>query len=325
MRIIGLDQAEDAERAAAFLASCPFLAEAWPGQRPQEAAQEIMDQRHAGAWWALEDQGAWRWLLGLEPLAFDSEVFGLPLGRLNPLAHAEAWPSGPAQAQGRLLLSQALELARGRGLEGLVARVGSRDFLAAKVLEGAGFSLADLSVEWLLDLASLSGQAPDPPAGMSLRPWVEGDREPLKDLAAKSFCDLESYADRFALDPAMRPGCPEMYRRWLENCFRGQQADQVLVLESQGQPAGFVSLKMPRAQAGAQAGCGWVALNALRPDLRGRGLYNLMLRHGLDWLAAQGARRARVRTKLSQAAVIRAWSRLGARQVHADVTFHLWL
>ncbi len=327
MPIVSLDAhtIRNSHEVLAFLGQCAFVGEAWPGWPSGQAAAACMAQAGEQAqWWVLERQGVWWWLLGLEPLEFDSQVFGRAMARLAPLVHRSSWPGQPAQEQGERLLGQVLGQAWHQGLEGLVARVGSRDYLAARVLEAAGFFLADLSVEWLLELRDLPLARPTPPAGMQVRPWRPADQEALKDLAAAAFCDRDAYADRFALDPVMQPGCPELYRRWLANCFGGRQADMVLVLEAGAKPQGFITLKKAPAGSGPQAGCGWVNLNAISPGLRGRGLYNLLLRQGLDWLAAPGARRARVRTKLSQGAVIRAWSRLGGRQVHSDMTFHLW-
>ncbi|MFH1036196.1 MAG: GNAT family N-acetyltransferase [Pseudomonadota bacterium] len=331
MTIVSLEAqtVRDSQEVLAFLGACPFVGEAWPGWPAGQAAAALMAMAGPAArWWVSQRQGAWQWLMGCEPLEFDSLVFGRAMGRLAPLAHREAWPGAQAQQEGERLLGHVLGQAWGHhgqaGLEGLVARVGSRDYLAARVLEAAGFFLADLSVEWLLELGDVPLARPQTPAGMVVRPWKPSDQEALQDLAAASFCDLESYADRFALDPRLQAGCPELYRRWMANCFNGRQADMVLVLQAGGEARGFITLKRAPAGAGVQSGCGWVNLNAIDPGLRGRGLYNLLLRHGLDWLAAQGARRARVRTKLSQGAVIRAWSRLGARQVYSDMTFHLW-
>ncbi|MBI4798511.1 MAG: GNAT family N-acetyltransferase [Desulfarculus sp.] len=327
MQIIGLDArtVRGSGEVLAFLGQCPFVGQDWPGWGGEPAAKALLAQAGENArWWAASRPGQWQWLLGLEALAFDSQVFGRAMGRLAPIAHREPWPEPAAQEDGERLLAQVLGQAWHEGLEGLVARVGSRDFLAARVLEAAGFCLADLSVEWLLELKDRPLARPEVPAGLAVRPWRPADEGPLMDLAAAAFCDLDSYADRFALDPVMRPQCPELYRRWLGNCFGGGQADMVLVLEADGAPQGFITLKKPSPGDGPAAGCGWVNLNAIAPGLRGQGLYNLLLRHGLEWLAAQGARRARVRTKLSQGAVIRAWSRLGARQVYSDMTFHLW-
>ncbi len=251
-------------------------------------------------------------------------VFGWSMHRLHPLLHREAWPGPEALAGGREFLAAVLAAAGTRGAEFLMARVPARDFLAAQVLETAGFRLMDASVEWLVELGGEPERHPLPPRFV-IRAWRPEDEEPLADLAAGCLCDLDSYADRFALDPRLRGGCGELYRRWLKNSLVGEQADQVLVLAEMDTPVGFITLKLPPAAEGPAAHCGWVVLNAVAPAYRGRGLYHQLLARGLAWLLRQGAQRARVRTKLSQAAVIRAFARLGGRQVHADYTFHLWL
>ncbi len=266
---------------------------------------------------ALEQDGAWPWAGWWRDLEFDSEVFGLALGQAE-LMHVAAWPAPKARAQGAALLREMATRARQEGLAGLSVRVGEKDFLAAHALEDAGGRLMDASVTWEL---ALTGLAPPPPlpAGLELGPWQEQERESLLALAAAAFCDPAAYADRFALDPRLAPGCPELYRRWLANSLSGEQADQVLVLRGP-KPLGFITLKLGQEDAPA-----WVVLNAVAPDQRGLGRYNLVLAHGLTWLAEQGATHARVRTKFSQRAVIRAWSRRGARPLAGDLTFHLWM
>lgn len=310
--------------AAELCRAYAFVADAWPGWDPAQAAESLLaglDEELPVV--ALKEGAGWRWLAGVQRLEFDSRLFGLEAGRLQPLLHAGAWPRAAELQAGAEFMAAALELARGEGLEFLSARVPCRDFLCAQVLEGAGFRLVDASVEWLVGLEEL------PPAGalqegFAIRPWRAGEEPALAELAGRTMCELESYADRFALDPRLREHCPELYRRWLLNCLDGDQADQVLVLEAEGRPAGFISLRLPRGD-GPGAHCGWVVLNALDHPWRGRGLYHHLLRAGLGWLAGSGARQARVRTKLSQQAVIRAFARLGGRQAQADFTFHLWL
>ena len=296
----------------------------------REAAQkpEALALAQAAPWglgWPPRDQDRvltnreWSWLAAWRPLAFDSEVFGLPLGQVATLLHRDPWPLPAPLTAGGEFMGRLAQMARREGLTGLFARVGEKDFLAAQALEAAGARLVDASVVWEAELSGRE-QAPVLPAGVSIRPATAQDAPALADLAAGAFCDLEAYADRFALDQRLRPGCGELYRRWLANSLSGQQADLVLGLVEGSWPVGFITLRRP--QDGEP---GWVVLNAVSPRLRGRGLYNMLLAHGLAWLAGQGAERARVRTKFSQRAVIRAWSRLGARPLAGDFTFHLWL
>lgn len=261
----------------------------------------------------------WSWLAAWHALAFDSEVFGLPLGQVSTLLHRAPWPEPGSLEQGGAFMKRLAADAKEASLAGLFARASEKDFLAAQALEAAGAKLVDASVVWQAELA-MDRAAPTPPKGFVVHPAMEADAPALEALAADAFCDLEAYADRFALDPRLRPACAELYRRWLANSLSGRQADMVLVLAQGTQPVGFITLRKAQGEEP-----GWVVLNAVAPDKRGLGLYNILLGHGLAWLAGQGAMRARVRTKFSQRAVIRAWSRLGARPLAGDFTFHLWL
>lgn len=329
MQVIGQPAAELKESRAAreLMESHAFVADAWPGEEARTAARRALESLPAaGRAWALVDGEGWQWLAVSAPLDFDSRLFGRRLARLWPLAHRTAWPAPEARDQGRRLLAEVTAAEKEAGSECLVARVAGRDFLAAQVLEAAGFRLMDVSVEWLLDLEAPARHEERPalPPGMAIRAWRPDEEEALQALAADAMCELAAYADRFAMDPRLRPQCRQMYRRWVANSLSGDQADQVLVLAREDEPAGLITLKLP-AGTGPGADCGWVVINAIAPELRGRGLYHQLLGRGLEWLARHGARQARVRTKLSQQAVIRAWAALGGHQVYSDITFHLWL
>ena len=125
-----------------------------------------------------------------------------------------------------------------------------RDYLAAQCLEACGFRLADVSVEWLLNLERAPGlQYLD--EGYSVGDPEDGDAPVLCRLAAESLCDLDAYSDRFALDPGMRGGCPEMYSRWMANCLSGDQADTVPGAQGAQGPGG---LHLPAPRHGPRAG-----------------------------------------------------------------------
>lgn len=336
LALTGLEAGES-RSAAELLTAWPFGAEAWPDLEPQAAARAVLDGLGpADEVLALSHGGGWQWLAVLSPLDFDSRIFGRTLTRLMPLAHRTPWPGPEDLAQGKDFLDQVTSHCADRGIEGLVARVPVRDMLAAQALETAGFLLMDVSVEWQLQLDTLAqpgGQGGGVgggiggggiSGGIGVRTWRPDDEGALMDLAGQALCQLQGYSDRFAMDPRLRHACPEMYRRWLANSLSGDEADQVLVLDMEGEPVGFITLRLPPGGQGPGANCGQVVLNALAPDLRGKGLYHRLLRRGLLWLQKHGADFARVRTKLSQGAVIRAWAALGARQVNSDLTFHHW-
>jgi GNAT superfamily N-acetyltransferase len=327
LQIITLEaeEAAAARGALEMLSHYAFITDDWPGADPVETAQEVLAglAPKAPLWAVLEAEG-WQWLAGLERLEFDSSLFGWPMARIRPLAHRLPWPDPASLSQGKQLLNNLIQKAGEEKIDFLSAQVPARDFSGAQALEACGFYLADLSVEWMVEIKKLPPKRPLPPQ-MSVRTWRPEDKEALMDLAAEAFCDLFAYTHRFALDPRLRSQCGILYRRWTANSLSGDQADQVFVLEAENLPMGFITLKLPPAGEGPRAGCGWVVLNAIHPRLRGQGLYRHLLLRGLGWLNKHGAQTARVRTKVSQLNVINAFSDLGGRQVSADLTFHLWL
>lgn len=326
MQVISQSAAETIEARSAWelMESYAFVADAWPGWDPVDAAKATLESLpDEGRTWAFLDGGGWQWLAMSAPLEFDSQLFGRRMARLWPIAHRLAWPEPEALAQGKNLMAQVKEETAGQGVQCLVARTPGRDFLSAQALEASGFRLMDVSVEWMAPLDQLPKHG-RLPGGVGIRTWRPGDEEALAALTAEAMCHLESYADRFAMDPRLRFNCGQMYRKWVTNSLSGDQADQVLVLTQDDEPAGLITLKLPK-EKGPGSDCGWVAINAITPDLRGQGLYHELLLRGLEWLHKHGAKQARVRTKLSQQAVIRSWARLNGRQVYSDCTFHLWL
>jgi len=327
LQIINLEVEEAASSRGALdlLSHYAFLVDDWPGADPAEMSQEVMAglAPKAPLWAVLEAEG-WQWMAGLERLEFDSNLFGWPMARIRPLAHRLPWPDPLSLSRGRQLLQALVKKADEEKIAFLSARVPARDFTAAQALEACGFYLADLSVEWMVDIKKLPAKRALP-AQMTVRTWRPEDKEALADLAAEAFCDLFAYADRFALDPRLRGQCGILYRRWMANSLSGDQADQVFVLEAENAPMGFITLKLPSTGRGPRAHCGWVVLNAIHPHLRGQGLYRHLLVRGLSWLNKHGAQAVRVRTKISQQNVINAFAGLGGRQVSADLTLHLWL
>ena len=324
MPLLRVSRLQEKPQAINFIKKAPFWADNWP--RSQALFKHWLKQErdwHIGA-----DKDNWQWLAALEALAFDSEIFGYQMGRLNLLMHSAKWPEAAEIKRGVKFLEGLKAAARKKGMEFLLARVNVRDFLSAQALEQAGFKLSDISVEWMLTLDRLPPLAPV--QDVAICPWREANRKPLLKLAASAFSNLDAYADRFTLDTRLRPNSGALYKKWLENSLNGQQADQVLALKHEGQCRGFISLRLPdilkdRSQAKLPGSdCAFIVLNALAPLLRGRGLYNVMLLHALHWLRDQGAYLARIRTKVSQSAVISAWSGLGARQVWSDMSFHWW-
>ena len=272
------------------------------------------------------------WLVAARRLEFDSRVFGLPCGRLDFIIHDRLPGDGDgdgeraSEAVGRSVVGRPVDWLKARGVGFISAKVDGRDLLGARVLEELGFRLMDVSTIHRLDL--VSGLPPkNLPDGFSLRPAREGDVEAMAGLAASAMTDVRVYQDRFALDPVLGPGAEALYNEWWRASVGGDEADEVWVLVHEGTGVGFITLCRPEeaeSRLTGQAG-GWVVLNGLAPEFRGRGLYRPMVIQALYRLRDLGCSSARVKTKLSQFAVQRVWQVLGARLSASSFVFHLHL
>jgi ribosomal protein S18 acetylase RimI-like enzyme len=90
---------------------------------------------------------------------------------------------------------------------------------------------------------------------------------------------------------------------------------QVLVSEAGGRLAGFLSLlRWPQAT-------GAVDEIAVRPDLRGRGLGEAMMRWALAWFRQEGMRRAWLDVLLGNAPAISLYKKLGFTPGAAGLTY----
>ena len=214
MQLITMEAQEAASSrgASELLSHYAFLTDEWPEADNAETAQEVLSGLNPQAPLCVaSDAEGWQWLAGLERLEFDSHLFGWPMARIQPLAHRTPWPDPESLSQGRQVLSALIAKAGEEKIDFLSARVPARDFLAAQVLEAAGFYLTDLSVEWLVDIEKAPPKRAMPPH-MSVRTWRPEDKDALLELAAESFCDLFAYTHRFALDPRLRSQCGILYR-----------------------------------------------------------------------------------------------------------------
>ncbi|MBU0515255.1 MAG: GNAT family N-acetyltransferase [Proteobacteria bacterium] len=273
--------------------------------------------------------GPARWLVGAGVLAWDSRIFGLTCGRLFPIVHdllpgrVGASDETAVESVGRRTVARALGWLGGQGVAFVSARVDGRDLIGAHVLEQAGFRLMDVSTIHRLDLA---GKIPSvrPPKGFRLRPAEPQDERRLAGLAASAMTDVQYFQDRFTVDPILAPMAKKMYRAWWRNSIRGERADEIWVLEHGGRPVGFITLTGADAAETSltnHAG-GWVVLNGIESDWRGRGLYRLLVLGALRRLKKRGCQSARVKTKLTQRAVQRTWQALGARLTASSLVFH---
>lgn len=258
---------------------------------------------------------------GLSTLAWDSEQFGMPAGRVDYIllrdaaGHPVAAPA-VAYRSARRVASELLQSADALGIRHLSARCDSRDLPTVQALESAGFELVDAILKFALRDEEWGGMAPLPP-GVLLRDAVAADTPALQELAARGFI-----FDRFHNDPALPAGVADrVHAAWLTNAVAGRTADGVLVAEVDGRPAGFFILALDHA-AGRHFDCpiGTLVLITVDVAVRRRGVAQALSQGAVEWLRARGARRFEVGTQLANVPAANVYLRSGFRLVNTSVS-----
>ncbi len=242
-----------------------------------------------------------------EPLAWDSEHFGLRIARLttgrpsaDDLERARAWCAEQA-------------------IDCLYLLADAGDPAAVRRAEAAGFGLVDVRVTLERPLGAAEAADGVRGAEVAIRPAaVPGDLPALGAIAAAAH-----RGTRFWNDPGFPDAdCERLYRAWIENSARGW-ADAVLVAEAApgtqdtGAAAGYVTCRLD----GAEGSIGLVGVDARR---RGAGLGGALVAAALGWLAAHGAERAEVVTQGANVAAQRLYQRAGFVTREVGLWYHLW-
>lgn len=222
----------------------------------------------------------------LVPLTWDSEHFGLPMGRIEAKGLEGA-------AAPRLV-----EEARAGGLALVEAFCEADDAVSLSALQEAGFRLVDVKAHLDMDL----GAAPDSRSapGAELSP-AEPDQAPA---LAETFCRA------FAGSRYLRtPGIPTervhaLYAAWIDKSVRGTFDHVCLTLWRGGRAAGVCTLRFEEIQAR-------IGLFAVHDDFRGQGLGLALLRGTADHVRRRGLPTLAVATQGGNIPALRLYGRAG--------------
>lgn len=236
------------------------------------------------------------------PLAWDSEMFGIPAGRLHFLVDSAKEQVVPAA-----LVEAVVDDARRSGIRHLTARVDTGDVGTIQVLEAAGFRLVDGLQTFSLDVMDGDEAAE---RGAEIRGFQVDDLEAVCAIARSAYV-----LDRFHADPALGPGVADrLHETWVRNSCLGQVADYVVVAEKDGVVAGFVTCKLDREAAAVLGGpLGIIVLVATAAAARGQGLARAATLGALDWFHEQGAVVVEVGTQLRNIPAGRLYESCGFR------------
>lgn len=249
------------------------------------------------------------------PLPWDSEYFGVPMGRIDVvLASPEC-----AAAERHAVVAATCAAARAGGLRHLTARVDVGDLETLAVLEDHGFRTMDALGTYILRRGK--DVAREVRSVGPLRPATPSDADAILAITREAY---QGYRGRFHLDPHLpRERADRFYEAWASQCLSGAMADVVMVSEdSAGRVIGYLAHRRrePASSIGTPIYGG--GLGACRRDAPGA--YASLIRDSALWAHDQGAV-AECQTQLANFPVIRVYESVGFHYARAEYTLHAWL
>ncbi|WP_420128638.1 GNAT family N-acetyltransferase [Longimicrobium sp.] len=245
---------------------------------------------------------------GWMPLAWDSEVLGVPAGRCISPAW---WGTGDADAALSAVAAQAARRADAAGIDLLFLRCDARDATLPRLLAGEGFWLADTLVTFALPL---DGTA------------VDGEIEHARaeDVPALRTIARAFRTGHFHADPRIgRERADALYVRWVENSLAGRADAFLVVRGAEGVPLGFITCRLIAGPAGS-APQGVIELVAVDPRAQGQRVGHRLVAASLRWFARAGAASVEVGTQVDNLAAVHLYQRAGFRAAAFSHTFHRW-
>lgn len=220
----------------------------------------------------------------IEPLQWESDFFHLESAKL----HFDNSAASVAEAD---LNAYAL----------VQAKIPACRLEWADALSALGFRLVEGEVDLAVNVAPESTTA-DVASAAAVRLAVPEDIPSLRAAAGEVFA-----ASRFRAPWYDRADSGRFYAAWIEKAVLGTFDHQcLLVLNNQGQPEGFVSLRDIGGQEMR------IGLLAAFPGVSGRGIGTRLMTVAIAECRRQGMQRLRVATQISNIAALRLYQRQGA-------------
>jgi L-amino acid N-acyltransferase YncA len=276
-------------------------------------AEAVLSQADAFAFVAGEDEQTVSSAVVARRLAWDSDFFALPIGRIERIL-------GNDHAACRAALSFALVQLRKLGLRHLTARADVADLATAALLEDHGFRLVG-------NLSSYVARPNlEPPNVVRSRGAVRlmrvEDAPTVVAIAREAFQNVRS---RFHVDERFpQDRANALYPEWARRCANREMADTVLVSESERRGLlGFIAFRRVEPVStvvGLPVFGG--GLGACRPEAPGA--YLGLMRATVLWGHERGGI-VEAQTPGDNFAAVAVFEKVGLRLRRAEYVFHLWL
>jgi ribosomal protein S18 acetylase RimI-like enzyme len=240
-----------------------------------------------------------------ELLLWDSEFFGLPIGRVIP-SHLDEGSITTLLAEGQA-----------EGVRCLYFEADSNDPVTVAVAERHGFHLVDVRVVLEHPFDHRPAPAPRFPisAELVIGPPRDDELGRLQDISAQiGLTSRFSFDKNFGVERSER-----LYRLWIEKAIQGM-ADVVLVARWQptGDAVGLITCTLRDRTAHIQ-------LAGVHFDHRQRSVGTGLVQVALDWAKVQGAHKMQVVTQARNVPAQRLYQQMGFFTRSMTLYYHKWL
>jgi hypothetical protein len=248
-------------------------------------------------------------------LPWDSQFFGVPMGRLDYVLSSAGASSDHLDAA----ISKTIAAARAAGLRHLSARVDVADLRVMGLLEAAGFRTMDALVTYI----KRPRKDPHPdvrPVG-TIRDATPADTDAIIAITEEAY---RGYRGRFHLDPHLSSERADaLYTEWARASANRTMADTVIVAEdAAGGVSGYLAYRRREPVSSVASPVFGGGLGAVRRD--SPGAYTGLIQAGSMRAHAAGAV-SECQTQNYNFAVIRVYEAAGFHYVRAEYTLHAWL
>lgn len=231
----------------------------------------------------------------IEPLGWDSQFFGRPIGRLRP--RPGVFPSRESLPDRSAFDCVYVELP-----------VNALSVLAGWATVGA--VLTDIRVDLSIAVGAEPIQEPHVDGIEHVARWSDTDRR-----AATGLAERLSAWSRFRLDTRLTSYSDELYRRWISLAFTG--AHEALVSRGTSGVNGLLTYTLGPIEA-------VIELLVVDDESRARGIGPSLIQAFLGRARASGCATGRVRTQLRNLSALRAYERAGFTLQAATLVLHWW-
>lgn len=235
---------------------------------------------------------------GVQPLPWDTQFFGFPVGRLKGRRFTEPQ------------LREVVARARDAGWRLVYWFVEPTDAVSAASAQALKVPLTDRK-------ARFARLVPD------VLPLFPASVVPATDLtpALLDLARQSGHHSRFRTDPVFEAGLYErLYEHWIRSSMVGQMARQVLIYQPLQQPEalGLVTLGYEPTHV-------TIGLLAVDHQHRGKGIGKQLVEAALHYAHATQLPQLQVVTQLDNHGACRFYEREGFERVHEEHVYHLWL